>query len=83
MGEADGRHRARFDAIKTTDTLRVTWILIYFYICGADLPASVTFSALARVHRDLKTAKTVEKRIDCAQRADKTTERPPGENHPD
>ena len=47
MGEANGRFRARFDAIKTTDTLRIAWILVYFYVCGADLLAFVALCALA------------------------------------
>ena len=83
MVEADSGYRAFFNAIQTTDTLGVVWILIYFYVCGTDPFTFVALSTLAGVYRDLKTAKTIEKRIDCAQRAGKTTERPPGENHPD
>ena len=47
MGEADSGYWASFDAIKTADTLRIAWILVYFYVCGADLLAFVALCALA------------------------------------
>jgi hypothetical protein len=74
LADFDRRCRTFFNAIKTTDALRVLRIFVYFDIGGATLFTFTAFSTFSCIHRELKTAETVKKRVDGAKRTDKTTE---------